>query len=113
MTTIVIDQIRDPVLGYYRPTLEQLRGITFYTSNPQATTLKVGRFTIPKEQLVSNQPDYTGQPSIEIKWFPANTNDYTKKFSHLEQKNGDTQQQTAHMTEDTPHPSWMYQEDPL
>ncbi|MCY0892875.1 MAG: hypothetical protein OWR52_05110 [Acidibacillus sp.] len=113
MTTIVIDQIRDPVLGYYRPTLEQLRGITFYTSNPQATTLKVGRFTIPKEQLVSNQPDYTGQPSIEIKWFPANTNDYTKKFSHLEQKNGDTQQQTAHMTGDTPHPSWMYQEDPL
>ncbi|PWI56879.1 hypothetical protein [Sulfoacidibacillus thermotolerans] len=79
---IAIDEVRDPVLGTYRPTLEQLRGITFYTPNPFATSLQIGTNLVSQSQLTYNPPDSTGLPSLSIKWWPADVTDYTKQAPH-------------------------------
>ncbi len=111
--TIVIDQVRDPVLGYYRPTLDQVRGVTFYTSNPYATTIKIGKHPVPFDQLRRNPPDQTGVPSLQIAWWPVDMVDYTKHFSFTGQshtnlfvpdKRNDSQKQDH-------SPLWLWRED--
>lgn len=75
---IHINKINDPVIGEFVPSLEQLRGMTFYAENPEAAEIYIDHVKVPKEELVSNESDGIGK-SISIKWFAPDYYDYTKK----------------------------------
>ncbi|MHB1628840.1 MAG: hypothetical protein ACYCVB_10795 [Bacilli bacterium] len=72
---IDIDQVRDPVLGWRQPAMDDLRGVTFYSSSPRQTRVIVSGRVVQDVRLQYNQADYTGKPSISIPWWPANTLD--------------------------------------
>ncbi len=72
---IDIDQIRDPVLGWRHPTLDDVRGITFYSSSPRQTRLLLNGHSVPRSRLQYNHADYTGSPSVSIPWWPESTLD--------------------------------------
>lgn len=77
-TYINITSINDPIFGRYVPTLNDLRGITFYCSNPEKTELLLNKVIINKNELQINPKDETGQATISIKWFTPDYKDYTK-----------------------------------
>lgn len=72
---IHIKNVTDPVDGTYRPTLTELRGVTFYTTNPERTIIEIGNTPIPKSYTVDSPSDGI-DPSIGIKWFTWNTTNY-------------------------------------
>ena len=72
---IAVDQIRDPVLGWRRPTFEDLRGVTFYSSSPRQTRVIVSGLPVPNTRLQYNQEDYTQKASLSIPWLPTDTAD--------------------------------------
>lgn len=72
---IHIDSVDDPVFGTHTPTLDELRGITFYAPNPQNTTLEIGNQPIALSLMQYNPTDGK-EPSIGIKWFPADYTNY-------------------------------------
>lgn len=61
-------RLDDPVAGPQPPNLDQLRGITFYTTNPDKTDLYLGDRPAPLEWVQRNPSDGTS-PSIGIRWF--------------------------------------------
>lgn len=76
-TVIHILNIDDPVFGAYVPTVNQIRGVTFYTSNPWHTVIEIGNAPIP-ENLVQVNPTDGRHQSIGIAWFPPDTTDYSE-----------------------------------
>lgn len=72
---IHIRSVLDPVLGVHSPTLDEIRGLTFYTSNPAMTFIEIGKKTIPVDMIQDNKSDGI-HPSIAVKWFPSNTTNY-------------------------------------
>ncbi|MFD1676656.1 hypothetical protein [Alicyclobacillus fodiniaquatilis] len=76
-TDIHIDDIRDPVDGTFRPTLTDLRGITFYTSSPARTVIEIGDTPVPASDIMDNPSDSVGK-SIGIKWFTWSTKNYVE-----------------------------------
>lgn len=73
--TIHITSIDDPVFGSHIPTIDELRGITFYTSNPDQTQIDIGNTPIPRS-LIQYNPTDDVSPSIGVKWFPQDTKNY-------------------------------------
>lgn len=67
--------IRDPVLGTHVPTIDEIRGLTFYTTDPQRTVIEIGDVPVP-ENLIQDNPTDGYAPSVEIEWWPADTNNY-------------------------------------
>ncbi|MCL6592732.1 MAG: hypothetical protein K6T31_02030, partial [Alicyclobacillus sp.] len=73
---INIVAVEDPVLGTHIPTLEELRGLTFYVDNPAGVEIAVNQQPLPDE-LVQRNPNDGQHPSVGIRWFPEDTHDYS------------------------------------
>lgn len=63
---IRINAITDSVRGEFIPTIEELRGITFYIDQNQSTFLTLAGRRIP--DVIRNRPDETGHASLSIPW---------------------------------------------
>lgn len=74
-TVIDIEGVADPVFGWSVPSLNDLHGITFYTSNASETEIEVAGKPVPADLLQTNQNDGRA-PSIGFKWYPADTTNY-------------------------------------
>lgn len=72
---IHIDGVVDPVDGSYMPTLADIRGLTFYTTNPNNTVIELGNLPVPDSLIVRNPSDGHA-PSIGIRWFTWSTKNY-------------------------------------
>jgi hypothetical protein len=77
-TYINITSINDPIFGKSTPTIDNIRGITFYCDDPENTVLLLNKAKISSDDLQKNPKDDTGKSSISIKWFKTDYNDYTK-----------------------------------
>jgi hypothetical protein len=74
---IHLTSIDDPVSGAHEPAIDELRGITFNTSQPEQTVIEIGNTPINQDLIQVNPSD--GQAaSVSIKWYPADTNDYSQ-----------------------------------
>lgn len=78
-TVINIEGIADPVLGWSVPSIQDLRGITFYTTNPNEIALEIAGKPIPQSELQKNDTDGYA-PSIGFKWHPVDTKNYAIDF---------------------------------
>ncbi|WP_241428103.1 hypothetical protein [Clostridium sp. DJ247] len=76
-TYININYINDPIFGKFTPTLENIRGLTFYCDDAENTALLLNGSNISADELQINPKDDTGKLSISIKWFTADYTDYT------------------------------------
>lgn len=75
---INLTKIEDPVLGESNPTLEDVRGLTFFVKDPEQYSILINSTPIPDQEIQRNGADKTGSPSIEIKWFDPDYIDYTQ-----------------------------------
>ncbi|WMJ79722.1 hypothetical protein RBU49_12705 [Clostridium sp. MB40-C1] len=76
---INILSVKDPIFGTYIPTLNDIKGITFYCENPNNTILLLNDKVIPAENIQKNHKDKHGKKSISLKWFNFDYKDYTKQ----------------------------------
>jgi hypothetical protein len=76
-TYINVTYIDDPTLGRITPTLNDLRGLTFYTKNPANTILLLNMNPIQSKYIQKNSSDLNGKKSITIKWFDSNYKNYS------------------------------------
>ncbi|MCY0894874.1 MAG: hypothetical protein OWS03_01080 [Alicyclobacillaceae bacterium] len=72
---IHIENIHDSVDGTYKPTLSDVRGLTFYTTNPAETVIEIGNTPVPSRFIVDNPSDGVAK-SISIRWFHWSTKNY-------------------------------------
>lgn len=79
ITYINISAINDPIFGTISPEINNLRGITFYTKDPQNTVILINNKAVSTDVVQINPIDDTGKASIGIKWFAPDYTDYTKK----------------------------------
>jgi hypothetical protein len=77
-TWINIHSISDPIFGDSKPELDDIRGLTFYTENPEKTFLLLDSKIISSDLIQRNLEDSTNKKSIAVKWFYDDTTDYTK-----------------------------------
>lgn len=77
-TEIHVEKIDDPLFGPFVPSVDAIRGITFYVADPDRASIWLGDKRINPEDLQRNQADFTGRKSVEIRWFWHDTTDYTK-----------------------------------
>lgn len=73
--TVHLTAIDDPVFGAHRPTLTEVRGVTFYTSDPRRTLIEIGNWPVPARLLQYNPGDGR-HPSVSVRWFRPDTTDY-------------------------------------
>ena len=76
-TYINILGVNDPVSGFRKADINELRGICFYCEDSEKTTLLIDGKSVDGDFLQLNPPDETGKASIMIKWFAADTFDYS------------------------------------
>lgn len=76
---IDIDSVADPVLGTFVPTLDQIRGLTFYVPEPETTYLLLAGEPIRNAELVRSPSDGNGS-SIGVRWFEPDTTDYVSQY---------------------------------
>lgn len=81
-----IEYVDDPIFGKFIPTLEQCRGITFYSNNPQNIKVYINNIEIGYNELQINEYDGYSK-SIGIKWFEPDCTDYTKEILPRELEN--------------------------
>ncbi|MCY6371491.1 hypothetical protein [Clostridium ganghwense] len=74
-TYINILSVNDPIFGTYTPSINDIRGITFYCESPDKTVLLLNDKIISEKDIQKNPKDKN--PSISIKWFEPDYNDYT------------------------------------
>ncbi|NMM63978.1 hypothetical protein HBE96_15100 [Clostridium sp. P21] len=77
-TYINISSVDDPIFGKSTPTIDNIRGITFYCDDPENTVFLLNKTKISSDNLQVNPKDETGKASISIKWFKSDYTDYTK-----------------------------------
>jgi len=75
---IRVVSINDPVTGSRVPEPHEIKGITFYTENPDKTVVFIVDKQIPPDDLQRNIEDSTGRKSVSISWFAKDTFDYTQ-----------------------------------
>lgn len=75
---ININCISDPIFGKSTPSIDDLRGITFYSDNPENTVLLINNTVVDSNEIQINSKDETGKGSISIKWFKFDQTDHTK-----------------------------------
>jgi hypothetical protein len=88
--TINITAIKDTQFGDFIPTVDDVRGLTFYVSNSSKAEIRICDAKLPETEIQRNPADEAGQPSIGIKWFQPDYTDYTtwtlsevnRRFSH-------------------------------
>jgi hypothetical protein len=76
-TTIDITAIKDTQFGDFTPTIQDLRGITFYVPDPCRAEIRMGGARVQDTEIQRNPADETGKQSIGIKWFQPDYTDYT------------------------------------
>jgi len=87
---INITAIKDTQFGDFTPTVNDVRGLTFFVSNSSKAEIRICDAKLPETEIQRNPADETGQPSIGIKWFQPDYTDYTtwtlsevnRRFSH-------------------------------
>lgn len=79
---IHIRSVDDPLLGHFIPTLDQIRGLTFYVANPENAKLYIQNKEVPKELLQLNPSDGY-MPSLGIKWFDQDYTDHTRQLTEI------------------------------
>lgn len=77
-TYININSINDPIFGKSVPTLDKVRGVTFYCDDAKNTVLLLNKSEISSSDIQINPKDETGKVSISVKWFTPDYTDYTK-----------------------------------
>lgn len=78
ITYFNITCVDDPLFGKYIPTLDNIRGLTFYCDDPENTVILLNKTKINSDELKINPKDESGKSSISIKWFKQDYTDYTK-----------------------------------
>jgi hypothetical protein len=73
---INIQSIDDPVFGSFVPTVDDVRGITFYTSDASRTKIQIRGIDVSPNDIQRNVNDGVAQ-SIGIRWFSPDTTDYS------------------------------------
>ncbi|TCP63578.1 hypothetical protein EDD73_1173 [Heliophilum fasciatum] len=73
---IRITSIDDPVRGSFVPTVDDLRGLTFYCDDPWRVTLHINGVPLDPQLVQRNPPDARGQASIGVAWYPADRTNY-------------------------------------
>jgi hypothetical protein len=76
-TIIDITVIQDPQFGDFTPTLNDLKGVTFYVSDSSKAEIRIHDTLVHENEIQRNPADETGQQSIGIKWFQPDFTDYT------------------------------------
>jgi hypothetical protein len=76
-TVIDITAIQDTQFGGFAPTVRDLRGITFYVPDGRRAEIRLSGAIVPNAEIQCNPADETGKPSIGIRWFQPDRNDYT------------------------------------
>lgn len=76
---IDITAVADPVLGTFVPSLEQVRGLTFYVPDPTTTFLLLDGVAIRNAELERSPSDGTAA-SIGVRWFEPDTTDYVALY---------------------------------
>lgn len=80
MTYINIKSVEDPVLGAQVPSIEDIRGITFYTEDPEHTTILLNSEPVAADIIQRNERDCKGRSSIGVRWFKEDFTDYTLTY---------------------------------
>jgi hypothetical protein len=76
---INISSIKDPVLGSRKPSLDEVRGLTFYIgSGLKQVYILVDFWPIESKYISLNPKDESMSESVSIKWFEPNYTDFTK-----------------------------------
>lgn len=88
--TINITAINDPVTGPRVPTLDEVRGLTWYVDDPQTASISINGSPIQRSDLMEAPSDGTGK-SIGIRWFDYDRTDYTVETSQDPTKVGSLQ----------------------
>jgi hypothetical protein len=83
---ININGIDDPVFGYKKANLEDLRGITFYTEAPKNSFIAIRGKLVDEREITYNKSDGVA-PSISIKWFEKDTNNYLRVYNYQKKLN--------------------------
>ena len=85
---INIDSIADPIFGEFKPELEDLAGLTFYTDNPEKTCILLNLKPVDDKYIQRNPKEDNCLRSIGFKWYKENYHDYTqmeKNFSNIDE----------------------------
>ena len=77
---IVFDifSVDDPLFPDNSPSVERLRGITFYCADPDNARVSIRGAPVGEPDIARNPADETGMPSISIRWHAQDTADYTQ-----------------------------------
>ena len=76
-TIIDITAIRDPQFGDLTPTLNDVRGVTFYVADSSRGEIRLNNTPIPETEIQRNPADVSGMRSIGVEWFQPDHTDYT------------------------------------
>ncbi len=71
-----ITAVMDPVMGTFVPTLDQLRGITFFVPDPTKSHVLLNGRPVAGRELIRTAPS-DPEPTIGIRWFPEDVTDHT------------------------------------
>lgn len=80
-TYINIKSIEDNVLKPTTPTMDEIRGLTFYVEDPDKTFILLNMNLIPKEQLQTNGLDRSSKRSIGVQWYMPDYADYSQPLN--------------------------------
>ena len=75
---IDIVAIDDPLFPETKPSLERVRGLTFYCDDPDYVDILLSGTPVAKSEIMRNPADETGRPSVSIRWHTPDTADYTR-----------------------------------
>ena len=76
-TIIDVLAIRDTQFGDFTPTINDLRGVTFYVPESSKAEIQVCGVKLPEHEIQRNPADDSGKESIGIRWFQPDHTDYT------------------------------------
>ncbi|WP_188882834.1 hypothetical protein [Alicyclobacillus cellulosilyticus] len=76
LAVIHVTEVADPVFGTRPATLADLRGVTFYTTDPARTQIRIWNVPLA-DSLLARNPSDGYAPSIMVKWYPEDHRDYS------------------------------------
>jgi hypothetical protein len=76
-TIIDIGAVKDTQFGEFTPSVDDLRGVTFYVGDSSRAEIRIRGATIPESEIQRSPSDQTGALSIGVKWFRPDYTDYT------------------------------------
>ncbi|MCL6443266.1 MAG: hypothetical protein K6T83_07405 [Alicyclobacillus sp.] len=74
--------VDDPMFGAHPASLADVRGVTFYTTDPSRTEIRIGSMPLDPSLVQRNASDGRA-PSISVKWYPLDTTDYSILSSRI------------------------------